>query len=33
MHAFGRNPMDHYLWIRVVSDDWEYTERLGDEIA
>ena len=25
--AFGRTPME-YVWIRVVQDDWEYTERV-----
>jgi len=24
----GRHRMDSYVWIRVVTTEWEYTERL-----
>lgn len=24
----GTNHMDAYAWIRVVTDEWEYTERI-----
>ena len=25
----GRHRMDSYVWIRVVTSEWEYTERLA----
>ena len=25
----GKTHMDSYAWIRVVTDDWEYTERVA----
>lgn len=25
----GRHHMDSYVWIRVVTSEWEYTERLA----
>lgn len=25
----GRHHMDSYVWIRVVTTEWEYTERLA----